>query len=84
MASPSGKRRKFLRSIIVELDCGHERGLMTGFYRITERRLVSVMAGYIGSGVACDECREVSMNDEEEEWPGEHPLFARSKPVEPR
>ena len=35
---------------------------MTGFYRITERRLVSVMAGYIGSGVACDECREVSMN----------------------
>jgi hypothetical protein len=50
-------RRKFLRSLIVKLDCGHEHEIATSFYRLTRTRAALIC----GERLACTECREGSI-----------------------
>jgi len=67
MPAPSKKnssprlRRKFLRSLIVKLDCGHEHEIATSFYRLTKVRMSLIFGGYIRKGLNCIACRAGSM-----------------------
>jgi hypothetical protein len=53
-------RRKFLRSLIVELDCGHEHEIATSFYRLTKVRKSLIRIGVSSVGCFCGENSSVT------------------------